>query len=363
MSAASQAAAARALRDLVRQTTIAHVGRRAALLHLDRLPPALAKPHHHRLARTALASLAERDHAQSFDLPLNRLAIVWRCRGTEEVDAPMAALEHLLADMPQGQDMRLGHVLSLFDLPQQGPWLLDTLAEGGETAQQSDLPGLDATLLAQLETSLAQADITQFLRWHPVMDIERDPPRLAWEERTLCWPTLAALLCPGRNPMDGTWLARRLARFVDRRVLAAMTGPRELSGTRPFALDVSVASLLSPVFLAFDAALPAALRGHVVLCLEAADILADATAFCFARNFARAKAYRLLLRGALPGLLNPDQAQLDYLEMPLTPSLQADPSQLPDRARLVLGRIEDAPALAWARAQGCQLVKGGGVQA
>ncbi len=364
MSAAAQAGAARALRDLVRQTTVAGVGRRAALLHLDRLPPALAKPHHHRLARIALAGLAERDHAQSFELPLNRLAIVWRSRGTEE-EAPMAALEHFLADMPQGRDgseIRLGHVLSLFDLPQQGPWLLDTLDEGGDEARPPDLPGLDAALLARLEDSLAQADITQFLRWHAVMDTDRDPPRLAWEERVLCWPTLAAVLCPGRNTMDGTWLARRLTGFVDRRVLAAMTGPRELSSTRPFALNLGVDSILAPAFLAFDTALPAALRGRVILCLEAADVLADAAAFCFARNFARARGYRLLLQGALQDLLNPDAAGFDYLETALTPALQASPARLPARAKLVLDQVDDAPALAWARAQGCLFVKGGGVQ-
>ena len=362
-SAAAQAAAARALRDLVRQTALAGVGRRAALLHLDRLPASLSRPHHHRLARTALASLAERDHAQSFELPLGRLAIVWRSRGPEEMEAPMAALQLLLADTPQGQDVRLGHVLSLFDLPDQASWLLDTLAERGESLQPSDLPGLDATLLARLEDGLAQSDITQFLRWHPVLNIGGSSSRLAWEERCLSWPHLAAHLCPGRNPADGSWLARRLAAFVNGRIMAAMTGPRELPGARPFALDVSVAGILSPVFLAFDAALPASQRGSVVLCLDVADILADAASFRFARDFAQAKSYRLLLRDAAPGLLNPQEAGFDYLEMRLDPRLEANPEQLPDRARLVLDGVNDATSLTWARAQGCVLVKGGAVHA
>jgi hypothetical protein len=354
----AQTQAVRALRDLVGQTMRAGVGRRAAMLHLDRLPPALAKAHHQRLARTAMMALADRDHAQSFDLPHGRLAIVWRSRGPDEVAEPMAALKHLLADLPEGQEVPLGQLVSLFDLPAHAPWLLDTLGPVDPVAHAGALPGLDAALLARLEDTLAQADIAQFLRWRPVMDIERPTPVLAYEERGLSWPDLAATICPGRTPNDGSWLARRLSRLTDRRVLAAMTGPRDLAGTRPFAIELAIASILSPAFLAFDAALPAGLRGHVILRLDAADILADPASFCFARNFAQAKSYRLLLRDAAPGLLDPHAAGLDLLELALTQDHRANPATLPDRATLVLDGIDDATTLAWARAQGCVMVKG-----
>ena len=347
-----------ALRGLVQQTVLAGASRRAALLHMDRMPPLLTKPHHQRLARTALSSLSDRDHAQTFELPRGRLAIVWRSRGPDDVTPSMQALELLLADLPNGQAVPLGQLISLFDLPDQAPWLLDNLDEPPAPAAAHAQPGLDLPLLAQLEDILVHADLSPFLRWRPVMDLTRAGAAVAWEERSISLPDFVQTLCPGRTLEEGTWLFRRLARSIDRRVLALITGPRDLSGSRPFSLNIGVATILSPAFVAFDAALPAGLRGRVVLCLDPADILADAASTSFARNFAHARAYRLLLRDGQPGLLDAAAAGLDYQEVALTPEVMAAPARLPARERLVLSHVDDAAHLAWARAQGCLLARG-----
>jgi hypothetical protein len=362
MTTQGEAHAAQALRDLVQQTVLAGAARRAALLRIDRLPAALARPHHHRLARIALAGLAGRDGAQSFDLPHGRLAIVWRSRGPEDLAAALTGLEHLLADLPTGQAVPMGQLLSVFDLPGQAPWLLDTLTEPAG-APDSDAPGLDPDLLARLEDHVQQADLSPFLRRRPVMQAGGG---LAWEDRFMAMPELAQCLCPGRSLAEEGWLARRLARSIDRRLLALLTGPRDLSGSRPFALALCVASLLSPAFLAFDAALPAALRGHVVLKLDAADILSDAASFSFARDFAHTRGYTLLLRpgdAGQSGLLDPVAAGCDLVELRLTPELRAAPAALGDASRLVLAGVDDAAALAWATAQHCAFVQGLAAQA
>jgi hypothetical protein len=356
-AAGGAAGGARALRTLIGQCTRSGVGRRAALLHLDRLPAALAKPHYQRLAREAMMRLSSCDHAQGFDLPQGRLAIVWRSRGADEIGGAMAALQHLLTDLPDGQTVKLGQILSLFDLPVHAPWLLDSLAETDAPGPLVTAPGLDAALLTRLSDSLAQADIGPFLRSRPVMHIGGPEPRLAWEERIVSWAAVASCLCPDRNPDDGSWLARSLSLYLDRRVLSAMTG-RDRVGERAFALEIGVASLLSPAFLAFDEALPAALRGRVVLRLDAADILADAATFCFARRFTQARSYTLLLRNAEDSLLDAAACGVDYVEYRLTEALQADPRGLPARDRLVLDEVDDAARLDWARAQGCVLAKG-----
>ena len=353
----SQQEAAQALRTLISQTARSGISRRAALLHLDRLPASLAKPHHQRLAREAMMSLSACDHAQCFNLPQGRLAIVWRSRGADDIGGPMAALQHLLTDLPNGQIVKLGQILSLFDLPGHAPWLLDTLAETDAAGSLANAPGLDATLLTQLAESLAQADIGQFLRTRPVMHINGPEPRLAWEERIVSWAAIAACLCPDRNPDDASWLARHLSQCLDRRILSAMTG-RDRAGDRAFAIEIGVANLLSPAFLAFDEALPAALRGRVVLRLDAADILADAALFCFARSFTQARSYKLLLRNAESGILDPAACGMDYAEYRLTEALQADPLALLPRGTLVLDGVDDAGRLAWAKAHGCVLAKG-----
>ncbi len=356
---ATEAQAARALRDIVRQTRTSGVSRRAVLLHMDRMPPAIARPHHHRLARAALLGLTERDHAQSFELSRGRLAIVWRPRGGEEIGSAMAGLDVLLRDLPQGSAVPLGQLISVYDLPGHAAWLLDELAEMEAGAAQAADPalGLDAPLLIRLEESLAQADLAPLIRARPVIDIEGASPKLAWEERTIGVAEMAASLCPGRHLQEATWLFRRLSRSIERRMLALLTAPRELAGARPFSLLMSVSSILSAAFLAFDAALPAGLRGKIVLRLEEADILADTMSFSFARNYAAARGYRLALR-AEAGLLDARAAGLDYAEIALSEEVAADPARLPDRAMLVLGGVDDAAQMAWARAHGCRRLKG-----
>ena len=344
----------------MRQTQAAGVARRAVLLHMDRLPSGLAKPAHQRLARDAVAGLSLRDHAQSFELSRGRLAIVWRSKGQEEIASAMVALEHLIADLPHTAAVPLGHIVSVFDLPDQAPWLLDALVEPELQAPPSPDPalGLDAALLGRLEEGLEQADLSQFLRCRPVVDIAPATPSLAWEDRTLRIADMAASLCPGRHLAEDTWLFRRLCRSIDRRMLTLLTGPRELTGSRPFSLRICVSSILSATFLAFDAALPAALRGHVVLRLEEADILADTMSFSFARNYAATRGYKLMARAGRLALLDHAAAALDYTEVTLSAAIQADPGLLPDRARLVLRGVNDEAQMAWARAHGCSRIKG-----
>jgi hypothetical protein len=254
----------------------------------------------------------------------------------------------------------LGQLMSVFDLPDQAPWLLDQITEADDEQHTGRDPalGLDATLLTRLEEALVQADISPFLRARPVMDLHGATPVLAWEDRTISCTDLVGCLYPGRHVQDGTWLFRRLSRSIDRRLLHMLTGPRDLDGSRPFSIAISVASILSPAFLAFDGGLKAGLRGRIVLKLEAADILADAASFIFARNFAHARHYRLLLRDAGFGLLDHDAAGLDLLEMRLAPDVLDHPERLPERSKLVLAGVDDAVRLDWARAQGCHLVKG-----
>ena len=82
--------------------------------------------------------------------------------------------------------------------------------------------------------------------------------------------------------------------------------------------------MLGAEFLRFDAALPPSLRGRVVLALAAADIVADASAFAFARGFTRARGYRVMLRGATPALLEVLSAPalgMDYFALPWEPDL------------------------------------------
>ena len=356
------------LRDLLRRTTLAGAQRRAVLLHVDQLPPSLAKPHHQRLARAALNSLAQADRAQQFELSRGRLAIVWRNREGHELGRAMAALDHLLADLPPEQAVPPGQLVSVFDLPEQAPWLLDELIErphGEQDGAPEPTRTPDATLMARVEQALAQADLSRFMRWRPVLHVTGPTPTPAWEERYVAARDIGASLCPGYRIKADRWLFHRLTRSLDRRMLALHSFAQGNSPTGPFALNLNVASILSPEFLRFDAALPGTLRGKVTLNLQAIDILADPASFTFARNFARTRGYRLLLRAPSPALLSVFDlatAELDYVQVPVTAALQADPASLrkllPRPTMAVLTGLDPDSGPAWARANGFSLVRG-----
>jgi hypothetical protein len=356
-----------ALIDLLRKTELAGTQRRALLLHTDRLPAALAKAHHQRLARDAIAGLAMADRAQYFELSRNRVAVIWRQRSNRELEATFAALQHLLADLPPEQALPLGQLVTLYDLPEQAAWLMDEVAERANTPHgvPDATKPLDIPHLVRLEQALAQAEISGFVRWRTVQRLGDGPPATLWQERYVAAYDVAANLCPEIRIKGNAWLFRRLTRSFDRRLLAILSGPQDLRESGPFALHLNLATILAPEFLRFDAALPAALRGEVVLNLSAADILADPGTFVFARNFARARGYKLLMRhgsAALLAMFDVAAAEIDYIHIAYTPELVANQDALrlllPATVTPILTGATTQSAHDWARAHGFHLIRG-----
>lgn len=262
-------------------------------------------------------------------------------------------------------------LVSVFRLPHQSELLLDALRPVSQTGQTATaiLPALSTDSLATLETSLAHADVARFARRRPVWRLNDGPPSIAWEHRTLSIPDLAGELMPECDVRKDPWLFRRLTRTLDRRVLALLAGTGELAGARPFALDLNAASLLSAEFLRFDAVLPSALRGKVMIALMAADIMADTAAFMFARGYARARGYRLMLRGATPALLHilePEALEVDHVQLRWSEALaevlpETMGAALP--GRMVLFDTTDPVALDWGAKAGIRLFQGPAAQA
>ena len=362
------------LRGVVRDCVGAGVARRGLLLRLSGLPGKLAQAHHLRLARAALEPLAGADRAQLFRLPNSDLVMVWRGEAAAALQASLDTLLHLFADEKQLLPDP-GALMLTLRLPEDAAMLLgvvdDSLLPSGKAADEhkAATEPLDPPALAALEAALAQADMSRFVRR---LQICAPAPggkfSLSWEKRTLSVPELAAALSPERAVRADPWLFRRLTRTLDRRMLALLAAPGELHGAGPFGLDLNVASVLSPEFLRFDAALPASLRGQVVIGLLPADSMADPAAFQFARDFAHARGYRLLLRGITADLLEVFPLRrigLDLLQLRFSPDLtRLDGDEvLADPSRTLLSHANDAAALAWGRAHGVALYQGRAVRA
>ena len=145
-------------------------------------------------------------------------------------------------------------------------------------------------------------------------------------------------------------------------MLSLLASPGELAAAGPFSVGLNIASLLSPDFLRFDAALPAPLRSRTILALSPADIVADARCFAFATGFARARGYRVLLRieaAGLLGVLAPALPEFDHVAIAWSPTLPSECDDLlTEPERFVLTGCDTQEAIAWGLAGGIRLFTG-----
>ncbi|GAC1339356.1 MAG: hypothetical protein NVSMB18_07420 [Acetobacteraceae bacterium] len=356
---------------LVRESAASGVGRHAVLLRMDILPPGLSRPQHLRLARAALDPLTFADRARKHELPGGRFAVSWRGDCAPLLQKSLNSLEILLQDSPLDAPS-VSELVARYALPEDGPALLRDAAGAGAAAHlevpdantsappDEPLAPLDVAGLSVLERRLAGVDMARFVRRRPVCRHAAGRMQLAWEERLFSVSELIETVAPGWNAEADPWLFRRLTRLFDRRMLALLGHPEELRGAGPFSIGLNVASILSPEFLRFDAALLPALRGSIVLDLSPADVLSDPAAFAFARNFARTRSYRLSLKSATAALLpmlNLPSLEMDFLQLRWSPELAAmDRSALPTGSgRWVLGGFDDPAAITWGESVGIGL--------
>lgn len=360
------------LSELVRTSVISGVSRQVLLLRTDQLPASLSRSEQLKEARNALTPLENADRWQRYHLPGGRIVMSWKGESTQLVEQTMDGLDRLLRQNPIDAPS-LQALTGLFSLPGEGDALLSAVSAGLQNldlepvAALRDEPAPFAAPLQpllpaeldRLEHSLAGTDISRFARRRPVSYYNGQTAQLAWEERTLSIPELIDTVAPGRDARSDIWLFRRLTRVLDRRMLSILREPQELRVAGPFSITLNVASVLSPEFVRFDAALPLELRSRVVISFLPADVASDAAAFAFARNFARGRSYRICLRAVSSSLLSALDLQaldLDFVQLIWSPDL-ALLSALPDagKTRWILGQPLTPEGVKWGVEQGISL--------
>ena len=226
-------------------------------------------------------------------------------------------------------------------------------------ASAADMAALP--LLAMQAAEAGLGDAARLARRKPLRKWHDGAMATAWEKRTLCAAELAATWAPGHDLRADRWLFRRLTRALDQAVLSLLSAPGALRDVGPFSLNLNAASITAPDFLRFDATLPPAVRGRVVLDLHLDDALADPAAFAFARGFAQSRGYRVLLRGVSAGLLpllDLDALAPDLVQLRWSTELAAL-DRLPWPAeRLLLARADEPAALRWGLDRGIRLFGG-----
>lgn len=317
--------------------------------------PGAAPARARRALADALNPLLAMDRARLFALPDGHRVAIWRGAGPA---LPTTGLSQPDTD---------GRTARLFRLPPDAAALIArvrALTDRGAPPVAQAAPPLDAAALARLEAALARADVARFARRGAVCVLRPAGGfALAWEHRRLSLREIGEVLAPDRDLAADPWLLLRLRLTLERRLLALLAAADELSGARPFMLDVLSASVVSPAFARFDAALTVGLRGRVTLAFTLADVLADPVAFRFARDYARARAYRILLRAgrldALPAL-EFTRLAADLIHARWHPGAAALPSGLAPSA--VVLDTDAAAGIAWGAARGITLFEGRAVR-
>lgn len=365
-----------ARQDLARMVTLVHdcmkagIPREACLVRLSALPEERVKPLHLRLARSALEPISKADRAQLFDLPNGDLAAIWRGPAEAAVSASRAAIAHMFAD--EKAPAPPVPIWDSFILPEDGSRFLAMVNNLVRVRKDSQAPAtpsgggapLDAQALTAIESALARADVSHFARRRDIcMRMPDASFRRRWEKRFLSVEDITQSLAPGHATRFEPWLFRRLTRTLDRRMLALLSANGELRDAGPFAINLNVASVLAPEFLRLDESLPMALRGQVIIDLSPADVMADPSAFVFARDFAHSRGYRLQLRNVTAELLpvfDLHRLGVDIMELQWSDAVAIIGPELvlPNASAIVLSHADTPDAITWGLAHGVTLYRG-----
>jgi hypothetical protein len=349
-----------ALAALVDECISLRIPRQVLLLELPGTLPRPLRPNLRRLLADQLEPFALADRARHFGLPDSHVALVWRAHRDDALEQSAERLRVLLSDATDATDC-----VTLCHLPADGEqiqaFLRRVTAPRDNARKAAPARKLNVAELAGIEQALSSADVARFVRRSRVWQFGHGGLLPRWDHRRLDLIELAAALAPGFDLAADPWLYRRLARTLDRRMLALLGDPTEVRGAGPFIIDLDIDTILHPAFLRFDASLPLALRGEVMLRLSPADLVQDPAGFLRARELARARAYRLLLGGGDPrlaALFPPARSRIEMVEVawPL-----AEPP-LPGRHLLLTG-ANNLEALEWAVQHDVALVSGSAADA
>jgi hypothetical protein len=363
------ARAAAELAALVRDSVSANAAREVLHLRFAALAPALRRPHHERLLRAALEPLLAAGRTRVFDLPNGDVVAV--------APPPALGLETVRVALLRALESADGDIVCALRLPEEAAQLLAATAESLGLAPLPEVraaplpagPPLATADLVAAEQAIAQADLDAMTVAQAVchLDPEGAPAERLWDDRRVCWASLAAAVLPGVAIAAAPALRRRLARVAELRLLAGLARPAR--GWRPVGLALSPESVLGPGFARFDAALPAGRRQDVLIGFAAADVLAAPAAFLAARDHARGRGFRLALDDAGPALLAllpPARLGLDVLRLRWGEGLPAaGPAALAALLEgaaappeVVLAGVDRPAAIAWGWEAGIRLFQG-----
>ena len=240
------------------------------------------------------------------------------------------------------------------------------------------LKAVDPAVLGRLEEAITRADLSNMIRSQMACTvlpgaIEASSLQPVFREYFVSVADLRDTVVPGVDLDANRWLFQYLTIVLDRRMMAHIAREPEIrSGAQAFSLNMNIATILSPEFQKFDAAIPSMTRGRLVVEFQLIDIFADLGAYIFARDYLQERGYRSAIDGLTHLTLRyVDRARLgaDLVKLYWTPDglntldrtmAQSFRSQVMEtgQARTILCRCEDEAALDLGREMGIIMFQG-----
>jgi EAL domain-containing protein (putative c-di-GMP-specific phosphodiesterase class I) len=314
-------------------------GRRAIQIHLSLLLPYNRRPHHIKIAVNTLEFLVKSFDGQIFTMGNCDVIFVWKGAGVAAIDEVVMRLRHLFGHDPLTEDVdadQESRFCSWFDLERDyEPFLaivqhhfetfqkrsrrLAAIAGPAEAAQASELPPLSPHRLGELVDTIGRADLSNMMRRQAIAAIAQNTAPVAlFRELYISIDELREIVMPGYNIASDRWLFQHLTQTLDQRMIQLLAKNDDSAIASAFSVNLNVATLTSDRFLAFDAALPSATRGSIVIELQLIDIFSDLAAYVFARDFVKERGYRICLDGVSDRMLpfvDRDRLGLDLVKI------------------------------------------------
>ncbi len=301
-------------------------GRRGVHLHLSRLRPQNRRPHHLRIAANTIEDFIFAFEGQLFRLGNSDMMFVVKDADLMQLDDVVMRLRTLFSEDPIASVNSTmeghGRFATLYNLDRQYDKFMDlcngldkeakdrekrlnAMAIQAEESEGDIRSPLSPDQLGKLEETLRRTDLSNVFKRQAICAIAgSDEPMPVFNELFISIMDLAKTVLPDVNLVSNRWLFQHLTETLDRRVLHMLSKADDKTIFSSFSINLNVNTLLSPEFLKFDANLHTGSRGTLVIEMQMIDIMADFSAFLFARDFVREKGYRICLDGITSDLLN-----------------------------------------------------------
>ena len=232
---------------------------------------------------------------------------------------------------------------------------------------------LTPVILGRLEDAIDGADLSSLIRKQAICAITPGmPPSPIFYERFISIDGLRKSYLPDIDFQSNRWLFQHLVERLDGRMLAVL--PEYLANLPvPTSINSTINTVLSERFLSFDSEYKQIKkRKTLVFEFQAVDILADISAYMFARDFLRSNGYKICIDGLDPltfSMIFRDQMQADLEKVvwskDLVNKLEGDwrkhfaaAVERAGSTRVVLCRCDDPAAIEFGYSMGIHLFQG-----